>query len=442
MKRYLSELPRRIGYLALAAALIFSQHLLAWAFVAPEYPRVLEDPTRFWLTPLRSVIEDADLPPVQAAIVFAYTLAVAAALASFSFRRARASYLGVFPAVMAVVPVLQLPAILALALAPSRPITEEKADEVPPPSGNVHGVVFGLIAGIAIIVLAVLVSAVTFGAYGWGLFVMTPLLVGVTTSYLVNQCRDIGGAETARLVVAALGLGSLALIIVALEGVVCIAMAAPLALPVALIGGAIGRSVAVSRLNSRNPLPSLAVLPLLFMLEAAVPPEAAIATARSLEIDAPPAAVWTALTSAEPIAVEPGLTALAGLAYPLGGRLEGEGRGAVRIGSFSTGEAVERVTEWQPGRTLAFRVLSQPPAMEEMSPYRRVHAPHLVGYFETGETRFDLTPLADGGTRLSVRAEHRLRIDPVPYWGPIARLAIRDNVDRVLRDVAEKAERF
>ena len=166
-----------------------------------------------------------------------------------------------------------------------------------------------------------------------------------------------------------------------------------------------------------------------------------IATARQIEIAAPPEAVWAALTSAEPIRVPPGLTAVAGLAYPIGGRIEGEGIGRTRTGTFSTGVAREKVTEWVPGRTLAIKVLSQPAAMEEMSPYRRVHAPHLIGYFDTDETRFDIMPLADGRTRLTIRAQHRLRIDPVLYWEPIARLAIRDNVDRVLKDIAAKAER-
>jgi len=49
----------------------------------------------------------------------------------------------------------------------------------------------------------------------------------------------------------------------------------------------------------------------------------------------------------------------------------------MRLGEFSTGIARERVTEWRPSRKLAFVVESQPPMMEEMSPYRRVHAPHL-----------------------------------------------------------------
>jgi hypothetical protein len=84
--------------------------------------------------------------------------------------------------------------------------------------------------------------------------------------------------------------------------------------------------------------------------------------------------------------------------------------------------------------------VSQPPAMEEMSPYRRVHAPHVQGYFDTGETRFDLEPLPGGRTRLTVRASHVLRIDPVPYWEPIARWAVHENTDRVLRFVKAEAE--
>ena len=40
--------------------------------------------------------------------------------------------------------------------------------------------------------------------------------------------------------------------------------------------------------------------------------------------------------------------------------------------------------------------------MEEMSPYRRVHAPHVSGYFETVRTSFDLAPLPNNGQLLVV----------------------------------------
>jgi hypothetical protein len=206
-----------------------------------------------------------------------------------------------------------------------------------------------------------------------------------------------------------------------------------------MAGGAIGRGIAVSRLRRRNPLACVAVLPMVFMLEAAVPPEVPIDTVRVVDNAASPAEVWNALINPEPIRAPAGLTAWAGLAYPVSARFEGTGPGATRIGTFSTGIAREEVTAWEPGKTLAFRVVSQPPAMEEMSPYRRVHAPHVMGYFLTGDTRFQLAPLANGGTRLKLTAQHRLRIDPALYWEPIARLAIRDNVDRVLADISEKA---
>lgn len=161
---------------------------------------------------------------------------------------------------------------------------------------------------------------------------------------------------------------------------------------------------------------------------------------QTIDISAPQSAVWQAVVSADPIGARPALVADAGFSYPIRGRLLGAGVGAVRLGEFSTGVARERVTSWVPGRKLAFVVESQPPMMEEMSPYRRVHAPHLSGYFETSATAFDLEPLPGGRTRLTVRATHTLRIDPALYWEPMARWAISQNVRRVLRSIKGRAE--
>jgi hypothetical protein len=83
--------------------------------------------------------------------------------------------------------------------------------------------------------------------------------------------------------------------------------------------------------------------------------------------------------------------------------------------------------------------MTQPPMMHGMSPYRRIHAPHLTGYFETGPTSLLLAPVA-GGTALTITAQHRLRIDPAPYWEPLARWAIRGNVRRVLDSLGRQAE--
>jgi hypothetical protein len=160
----------------------------------------------------------------------------------------------------------------------------------------------------------------------------------------------------------------------------------------------------------------------------------------SIDIDAPPALVWQVVTSDAPIGPPPLPIAQAGFAYPIRARLLGKGIGAERISLFSTGVARERVTDWMPSRRLSFTLLNQPPMMEEMSPYRRVHAPHVSGYFLTTQTSFELERLAGDRTRLTLTDSHILRLDPALYWEPMARWAIALNVSRVLESIKRRAE--
>ena len=423
-------------YAIAAPLLVLSQHgLVVLAYRMSGRPLVPDQ--EFWLLPLRRLAVLPDLSPAAAALAFAFSLMVAWALAVLSYKRASRAGRGFELAALSVVPGLQIPAIAVLALVPPRRVPADLEAE---PQSRVSHILQGILAGVAIIVFAVLVSAVTFGAYGWGLFVLTPLTVGMASAFIANRDAALEFGTTLWLAMTAAALGSLALIMFALEGLVCIVMAAPLAVVAVLVGALIGRSIAIARHDPRKPFLTVALLPAVFAFEAAMPPSVTIATQESIVIAAPPSAVWRILTSDAPITAPVGLVGRAGLAHPLRGRLLGEGVGADRIGYFSTGVARERITQWRPGRRLAFALLSQPPAMEEMSPYREVHAPHVHGYFDTGETQFDLEPLPDGQTRLSVSASHVLRIDPVLYWQPIARWAVRENAGRVLRFVKHRSE--
>lgn len=301
-------------------------------------------------------------------------------------------------------------------------------------------VVAGILAGVAIILLAVLISALVFRAYGWGLFVLTPFVVGFTTGYLVNR-RELRTMKTTNgLVLLAAALGCFGLMMFALEGLICLILASPLAALLAIAGGALGRRAARLGKEPTGPLYCVVLLPLMFAADASFPPEALMLTNESVVINAPAPRVWRAITSDDPIQEPPTLAGRLGLAYPERGHLAGSGVGAARTSYFSTGMALEKVTDWQEGRVLGFVVLHQPPAMTEMSPYRHVNAPHVSGYFETGETRFEIEPLRGGRSRLTIVAAHRLHIDPVSYWEPIARWAAKSNTRRVLDDLKAKAE--
>jgi len=437
LHRLLAELPDAIRYALAAAALILSQHgLVALAFYGHAAPLAFD--RMFWFFPIRQLAMLPGISPFVAIGGFAFCLAISAALARLSLRRADRLGRGGGLALATMVPTLQILAVLGLAL-----LWPRRADAVPAQAGNPappQQLAIGIFAGTALIVAAVAVSALTMGAYGWGLFVATPFLVGLITGFLVNRGRVRSAAETFGAVAAAGIVGTIALLMLALEGLMCVILILPLAVGLATIGGFIGRAAASRLVDPRQPFYSVALLPLIFLVDAAMPPELPIVTRTSITIAAPPGAVWASLTANRPVAENPGLVGLAGLAYPVASRIAGEGEGAHRIGTFSTGTADERVTVWKPGRTLAFRVVRQPPAMEAMSPYRQLHTPHLIGYFDTGETRFDLVPLPGGRTRLTARADHVLRIDPGLYWEPIARWAIKQNVTRVLTDVRRDSE--
>ncbi|WP_288459648.1 SRPBCC family protein [uncultured Sphingomonas sp.] len=425
-------------YALIAPVLLLVPHAAVALLLRARGTPLLAD-AGFWLLPMRRLAMSPDLPAGDAAIAFAVALIAAGALALLSFRRANWSGAGYALAAVVVVPAAQIAVAAILAVLPRFEQRDGPGSAFAPGSDTAH-VVQGVLAGVAIIVAAVLVSALTFGSYGWSLFVATPFLVGVTTGYLANRRLLLSGRATARLVLIAAALGTAALVALALEGFVCILLAAPLGAVAALIGGAAGRAVARMGQGGGKPLASVALLPALFALEAATPPDLPITAWASVEVTASPGAVWSALTGDQSIESGPGVLGAAGLAYPLRGRLLGHGVGAVRLGEFSTGVARERVTEWVPRRRLGFEVLKQAPAMEEMSPYRRVHAPHVQGYFETGRTSFTLFPLPGGRTRLDIEAHHVLRVEPVLYWEPLARLAIRMNLSRVLDDLKGKAE--
>jgi uncharacterized membrane protein YhaH (DUF805 family) len=433
---------RRLPYASAALAVLLAQYLaLVAAFHAVGWPVPLD--WRFVVVPLRTaVLLNFGYGRYDAVelLLFVFMLAVAWVQAALAFRRAADAGLSGWLAVPTVAPVLQLPAVVILALLPSRtapplPPEEAAAEAAWPAAAQ------GVLAGIGLSLFAVAAGALVFGTYGYGMFVVSPFVIGAATGYLANRRGDIGGGPTARLVFVATTLGGIALIIAALEGALCLVLASPLGLVVALIGGVFGRAVALrTRGSAANALVGLALLPMVFASEQAWPGGATFETQETIEVAAPPQAVWRALVDMDEIAAPPALPFRLGVAYPRRGVVVGEGVGATRIGVFSTGVAHERVTAWQPGRLLAFAVLSEPPAMREFSPYEHVHSPHVEGYFRTLTTSFALEPLGEGRTRIVEHTEHALQLDPLIYWLPMARWIIHLNNTRVLTHIRDQAE--
>jgi hypothetical protein len=374
-------------------------------------------------------------------LVMAYVLVAAWALAALAFRRASDAAIGGGVTVFVIAPILQLPIVLLLCIIPSR-AAKGTAPAIQLSRSDWAAAAQGVVTGMAMTLVAVAVGTLLFGAYGYGLFVVAPLVIGAMTAYVANRYRDLGMWRTAVLVAGATALGGMALVFSALEGLVCIVSASPLAFGVALVGGLLGRAIAVrSPRSAAQTLSIVASLPLVFTVESALNGVTSFATEQTIEISASPAAVWRAILHMDTIDEGLALPFRLGVAYPVRGDIIGEGLGALRRGEFSTGTAVEHVTEWVPQRKLAFVVDSDVPAMRELSPYEHVHAPHVVGYFRTIDTSFELVPRGDNHTVIIERTAHELRLEPVLYWLPLARWVIAQNNARVLAHIRHQAER-
>jgi len=435
----------RAPYAAWSVALFLSQYLVVLAG-AGDGGALLKANWWIILVPHRALITISGPWGLPQMLGLAYLLLLAWALAALAFRRAVDANVVDGTAPFVIAPVIQIPAILFLCFAPSKVMPEIRSTAgvagMREPVSLWPAAFLGIVAGVGLTLVAVAVSTLIFRTYGNGLFLLTPFVIGLITAYIANLKADIGLGETALTVTIAIGVASLALVAVALEGVICIIMAAPLGLGMALIGGALGHAMALlTRRSVGQPLQCIALLPLMFSVEHVLAPSAHFDTEQTIVVAASPEVVWQSILSTDPVEGPLALPFRLGVAYPLRGEVVGEGVGALRYGEFSTGTAIERMTEWVPSRKLAFEIVRDIPGMRELSPYEHVHAPHVIGYFRTVSTSFELVPRSDGGTDIVERTSHELRLDPALYWLPMAQWIVRQNNARVLAHIRAHAER-
>jgi uncharacterized membrane protein YhaH (DUF805 family) len=281
-----------------------------------------------------------------------------------------------------------------------------------------------LVSG-AIGLLSVALLGSVAGSYGWSLFLSVPFCMGLISAFLYNARAIRGLSETLGVALLSITVVGLAILCVAVEGLICVAMAAPVAYGCAALGGLVGHSALqlarLARDEHRRPTSSLCVAILLLPISGAVerlthaePPTYRVQS--SIEIDAPPADVWRRVVSFSEIPPPEEMLFRAGIAYPIRAEITGHGVGAVRRCIFSTGPFVEPIEVWDEPRLLRFGVTENPAPLNELSPYGNIRPPHLHGYFVSHEGQFLLTELPGGRTRLEGTTWYTDAIWPAAYW--------------------------
>jgi hypothetical protein len=355
---------------------------------------------------------------------------------SMTLRRLRSAALPLWLVALFFVPVLNVVFFLILSLLPEPAQIGEGHRQRTTFDSVIPESVVGS-AALAVLLMGSLGAALVYFSvsmlrtYALGVFVALPFCLGLgaVMIYTHHRARSFGGCVLVSLT--AVGLVAFALFALAFEGLVCILMAAPIAIPLAVLGGIVGFFIQRSRSVPAN-LPSFMLVavfvPAGLMTIDTIHPETpelySVASAIRIEASAPK--IWQNLIAfpdlPEP---EPWLFRI-GVSHPIHATIDGAGVGALRECLFSTGTFVERIEVWEENRRMGFSVISKADSMREFSPYN-IRPRHLDGYFDPEKAEFTLTANADGSTTLEGRSWYRNSMWPGIYW--------RLWSDKILHDV-------
>ncbi len=231
------------------------------------------------------------------------------------------------------------------------------------------------------------------------------------------------------------------LVATAFEGLICIIMMLPLAVPIVVLGTLVGYFILELGPEPPRDLGKLvivlfALLPTMVGAEHVTKPEPLLFTCEtSVVVDAPPENVWRHVVSFSDLDPPNDWLFRSGVAYPIRARIEGTGVGAVRRCEFSTGAFVEPIEVWDEPRLLRFAVTSNPAPMREWNPLFEIHPPHLEDFLVSKQGQFLLTPLPGGKTLLKGSTLYQHGLWPASYWRLRSDPIIHRIHGRVLRHV-------
>lgn len=388
----------------------------------------------------------AGAPDWLAWALFAWNLPFVWIALSMSVRRAAVAGLPPWAGMAALLPVAGIVMMISLAVADDRapenwwpPAGHDASPEAGTSLAGLRAIAAALAVGLGMLLLCVYLIQ----SYGAALFLATPLVMGAVAGFVFNRPAPRSTAATAGLATLVMLASALVLLLFAFEGLICIAMAAPIVAPLGILGGLLGKAVADMAGPRSAPLvPLVLALPLVAGAERLVnpgPPEYCVLTV--VEVAATPAAVWPHVVEFPDLPEPDDWFFRCGIACPLRARIEGRGVGAVRHCEFSTGDFVEPITVWDEPRRLAFDVASQPDPMTELSPWRHVHPPHLHEQsLKSRRGEFRLVDIGGGRTRLEGRTWYTFDMHPPAYWTLWSDLSIHRIHRRVLDHVKRLAE--
>jgi hypothetical protein len=308
------------------------------------------------------------------------------------------------------------------------------------PDNIVKRKVFAIVATLLLCAPLTIWSIYGIGEYGIALFILIPILLGLCSTLILTYEKEITYKEAKQHAFLTLFIFLFGLILFAIEGLICIAMALPFAFFLTWFGAAIGHSI--NEIDPRQSIPSIVILtilvPLVGFQESKFKPEVNPVTTK-IEIHSSAQTVWKNVIAFPELKDPTEFIFKIGISYPIKARIEGSGAGAMRFCQFNTGDFVEPIIKWEEGKLLAFNVEEQPEPLKELS-FWNVNSPHLHDYFVSKKGQFRITDLGNGTVELEGTTWYYQNIKPGFYWNLWSNMIIHMIHSRVLTHIKEVSE--
>lgn len=293
---------------------------------------------------------------------------------------------------------------------------------------------------VAISLLLTLATFYGFRDYGSALFIFLPIFMGFSSTVLYGYHRAIRIRDAFLISSLTVLAYCLCLLLFAMEGAICLLMAAPLGFLLSWLGAMFGHAAVTHKPNksSTGLLLLIVAIPTVSFIEKQADP-ALRAVVTSVEIDADAQAVWENVIAFPQLNEPDELLFKAGIAYPVNAQIQGNGVGAVRHCNFNTGSFVEPITVWEEAKRLQFNVVKQPEPMKEISIWN-IHPPHLHDMFISKKGQFRLIKLPNGKIRLEGTTWYTHNLRPAFYWQLWSDYIVHKIHKRVLLHIKANAE--
>ncbi len=174
------------------------------------------------------------------------------------------------------------------------------------------------------------------GQYGIAVFILTPLFIGFGPTVLYGYKNQITSKQSRQIAYLTLAIFTVGLLIFAMEGLICIAMAAPFAILLTWLGSLIGYWIIQKKPDSASSIMIILILtiPTTAFIEKENKPELT-SVVTSITINAEPEIVWKNVIEFPQLNEPKEWLFKTGIAYPINAKIDGEGVGAVRNCNFT-----------------------------------------------------------------------------------------------------------